>query len=60
MKIIFRFPYDFYGYGNSYFQALRLWVFHIWYDYNNGIYKTAGIRIFGIECSIRKYKFFDY
>ncbi len=60
MRIAYRLPQEFYGYGNNLLTAIRLWLFHIWYEWETGIYRTAGIRILGIEISSMKYKYWDY
>lgn len=60
MKISFRTPNEFYGFGYNHLQSLKLWAFHKWYDCDNGLYRQAGIRILGIEISYFKIKYFDY
>ena len=55
MKINYRFPHEFVGYGNTWKIAIRLWAFHYWIGNNLDIDGTKGFRILGLEFVVTAY-----
>jgi len=55
VKINYRFPWEFYGYGNNVIKAIAIWLFYSWNSNMCDIYQEQGIRILGIEVVGKKY-----
>ena len=55
MKIHYRLPHEFYGLGNTWKMAFRLWVFHYWTGNSLDIWGTKGFRILGLEFFVKMY-----
>ena len=49
MRVHYRLPHEFYGLGNNWKMAFRLWIFHYWHGNCLDIFATKGIRILGLE-----------
>lgn len=55
MKTNYRLPHEFYGLGNNWRTAFRLWLFHYWTGNSLDICGTKGFRILGIEVVVKMY-----